>query len=71
MYVTNGIAFMETLYLKFWIDIVLLFLDLLYCSQTLVTGSPVDVEILDTTRDQVGLFKNIIQSVILNFSDIG
>ncbi|XP_035207331.1 ras-related and estrogen-regulated growth inhibitor-like protein isoform X1 [Stegodyphus dumicola] len=26
--------------------------DLLYCSQTQVTGSPVDVEILDTTRDQ-------------------
>ncbi|KAG8181216.1 hypothetical protein JTE90_002898 [Oedothorax gibbosus] len=26
--------------------------DLLYCSQTLVTGSPVDVEILDTTKDQ-------------------
>ncbi|XP_054724491.1 ras-related and estrogen-regulated growth inhibitor-like protein [Uloborus diversus] len=26
--------------------------DLLYCSQTQVTGSPVDVEILDTSRDQ-------------------
>ncbi|XP_021001631.1 ras-related and estrogen-regulated growth inhibitor-like protein [Parasteatoda tepidariorum] len=26
--------------------------DLLYCSQTLVTGSPIDVEVLDTTKDQ-------------------
>lgn len=26
--------------------------DLLYCSQTHVTGSPIDVEILDTSRDQ-------------------